>query len=47
MDKGKVVFYSDWTNYLMTYTMDFDNANFKDGVFVMTPGKNDYFKVSK
>ncbi|CEN88012.1 metallophosphoesterase [Paraclostridium sordellii] len=47
MDKGKVVFYSDWTNYLMPYTMDFDNANFKYGVFVMTPGKNDYFKVSK
>lgn len=47
MDKGKVVFYSDWTNYLMPYTMDFGNANFKDEVFVMTPGKNDYFKVSK
>ena len=31
----------------MPYTMDFDNANFKYGVFVMTPGKTDYFKVSK
>ncbi|CEP79693.1 metallophosphoesterase [Paraclostridium sordellii] len=47
MDKDKVVFYSDWQSYLMPYTMDFDNADFKDGVFVMTPGKNDYFKIAK
>ena len=31
----------------MPYTKAFDNANLKDGVFVITPGKNDYFKVSK
>ncbi|CEN92678.1 metallophosphoesterase [Paraclostridium sordellii] len=47
MDKDKVVFYSDWQSYLMPYTIDFDNADFKDGVFVMTPGKNDYFKIAK
>ena len=47
MDKDKVVFYSDWQSYLMPYTMDFDNADFKDGVFVMTPSKNDYFKIAK
>ena len=47
MDKDKVVFYSDWKSYLMPYTMDFDNADFKDGVFFMTPSKNDYFKIAK
>jgi 2',3'-cyclic-nucleotide 2'-phosphodiesterase / 3'-nucleotidase len=47
MDKDKVVYYSGWSNDLKPYTMNFENADFKDGILTMIPGKNDYFKVEK